>query len=266
VPGERINHKRVQRVWRANRLQQPTRRRRRRRPVGAVLPTYASRPNEVWTYDFIHDQCADGTRLKLLTVIDEFTAESLEITVERTMTAEQVQQVLARLFAKRGAPGYLRSDNGPEFIAQALVSWLQTQGVETRYLEPGSPWQNGRHESFHDKFRRECLNAEWFKNRQEARVVIEHWRQEYNQERPHSRLGYLTPSAFRAQWEAQPPCAAPSLGLSLGGPPEVPARERPSATLGPSVRSPASALGSLPSVALSSAQAEFSLPNPGGGF
>lgn len=157
----------------------------------------------MWTYDFVHDACANGQRLKILTLIDECTRESLAIEVATRMNAQQVIQVLERVIGVRGTPVYIRSDNGPEFIARAVQRWLKQRYVQTAYIEPGSPWQNAYGESFNGRLRDECLNMEWFRNLQEAQVVIAGWHRQYNQDRPHSSLAYQTPDAFRRVYEAQ---------------------------------------------------------------
>jgi putative transposase len=157
----------------------------------------------VWAYAFVHDHCNRGHRLRFLTVTDEFTRQSLAVETATSIKAADVLKTLQQLFAEHGAPQYLRSDNGPEFIAQAVQRWLGEQGVQTVYIEPGCPWQNGYAESFHSRLRDECLNREWFHNVREAKVVVEAWRLYYNQERPHSSLGYLTPFEFQALWERQ---------------------------------------------------------------
>lgn len=199
-----VNVKRVHRLWRQERLTVPRRRPRRRRTDRTVVPPItAIRPNQVWTYDFVHDACANGQRLKILTVTDEFTRESLAIEVATTMRARGVLQVLERLVLQRSAPAYLRSDNGPEFVAQVVQRWVHKQQVQTAYIAPGSPWQNAYGESFNGRLRDECLNGEWFRNVHEARVVIETWRRHYNEDRPHSSLGYQTPRAFRLAYERQ---------------------------------------------------------------
>lgn len=147
-------------------------------------------------YRFVFDACANGQQLKCLTVVDEYTRESLAIDVAGSIRSARVIDVLARLISLRGAPRYLRSDNGPEFVSVALLKWVTQQGIECALIDPGKPWQNGTTESFNGKFRDECLAMEWFRNRLEARVVIEDWRQHYNTVRPHSSLGYATPEAF----------------------------------------------------------------------
>jgi putative transposase len=155
----------------------------------------------VWSYDFVYDSCANGQRLKILTVTDEFTRASLAIEVATRLRARGVIAVLEQLMRERGAPTALRSDNGPEFVAQAVQRWLQARQVQTLYIQPGSPWQNGYGESFNGRLRDECLNLEWFRTLAEAKVVIEAWRRRYNEERPHSSLGYETPHEFRRAYE-----------------------------------------------------------------
>lgn len=199
-----VNVKRVYRIWRLERLSVPCWRPRRRRADRKVCrPIQATRPNQVWTYDFVHDSCANGQRLKILTLTDEFTRESLAIEVASRMRAPQVISVLDRVISVRGTPGYIRSDNGPEFIARSVQRWLKQQHIQTAYIEPGSPWQNAFGESFNGRLRDECLNMEWFRNLQEAQVVIARWRRQYNEERPHSSLAYDTPQAFCRAYQAQ---------------------------------------------------------------
>jgi putative transposase len=202
--GWRVNRKRVHRLWRAAQLQVP-KRRRRRRHVGVSAsgaPTQATHPGHVWTYDFVQDACLSGAKLRLLPVVDEFTRECLAIEVATAAPAERVLRGLARLFAAHGAPAYLRSDNGPEFIAQAVQDWLALHQAATLYIDPGCPWQNGFAESFNGTLRDECLNMQAFASVAEARIQIERFRREYNEERPHSRLGYRTPAEFKADWLA----------------------------------------------------------------
>ena len=202
--GTSVNVKRVHRLWRRERLSVSCRKAKRRRPDRKELPPLvATRPNHVWTYDFVHDACANGQRLKILTLTDEFTRESLAIEVATSMRARGVVAVLERVIRARGAPAYLRSDNGPEFVAHAVRQWLRVQQVQTAYIEPGSPWQNAYGESFDGCLRDECLNLEWFRTVLEARVVIGAWRRHYNEERPHSSLAYQTPQEFRRRYERQ---------------------------------------------------------------
>jgi putative transposase len=201
--GWRVNHKRVQRLWQQARLQVGKPRRRRPRPAHPEqMPTQAAYPGHVWTYDFVHDACWTGTKLKLLPVVDEFTRECLAIAVATSLSAERVLVVLARLFALHGAPAYLRSDNGPEFVAHQVQTWLTLHRAETLYIDPGCPWQNGFGESFNGSLRDECLNMSAFASVAEARILIESFRRQYNEERPHSRLGYRTPAEFKADWFA----------------------------------------------------------------
>ena len=198
--GEIINHKRVQRIWRLEGLSLPLRRTCRKMRTGASVPLAATRPHEVWTYDFIHDKCNRGHRLKFLTITDEFTRKSLAVVTGTSIPAERVRQELERLFNKHGAPECIRSDNGPEFVSKTIKHWLQQQGVETMYIAPGCPWQNAYAESFHSRFRSECLDRQWFHTVREAAVVVEAWRKYYNQERLHSSLGYVPPEEFEYQW------------------------------------------------------------------
>ena len=153
----------------------------------------------MWAYDFVFDTCADGRTLKCLTVVDEFTRECLAIDVAGGIRSGRVIEVLSRLVSLHGAPRYLRSDNGPEFVATAILRWLAAAKIETAFIDPGKPWQNGTDESFNGKFRNECLTLEWFRNRLEAQVAIERWRRHYNEERPHMSLGDQTPAEYKAQ-------------------------------------------------------------------
>ena len=196
-----MNRKRVQRVWREEGLRVPVRRRKRRRLGESTVPAkrlVAERPDQVWAFDFQFDQTADGRVIKLLNVVDEFTREALEMLVERGIDADQTVEVLERLVAERGTPEHLRCDNGPEMTAHALKDWCVLSGTGTAYIEPGSPWQNPYVESFHSRVRDELLDVEEFSCLAEARVVIEDWRQDYNQHRPHSALGMRSPAVFAA--------------------------------------------------------------------
>lgn len=227
----------------------PRRRPKKRRKGIGEVPCRAEFPRNVWTYDFVHDACENGRKLKILTVVDEFTRYSPAIEPDTSIKAEKVIEILKRLFEKHGAPFFIRSDNGPEFIADALKKWLVTSGAKTIYIDPGKPWQNPYGESFNGKFRDECLNMEVFHNISHAKVVIEMWRREYNENRPHSSLGYMTPEEFAAM------CNEQTLGLPLSGEYGCLNGKRQSVLPCPSALSPASALGLLPSIALSSAQA-----------
>lgn len=198
--GYRINRKRVYRIWRQEGLQLPRRKAVKRR-YGDATGTLrrASHPNEVWTYDFLEGRTERGGKLRMLTILDEYTRECLTIHVARSISSRQVIGVLEWLFLLRGAPDHLRSDNGPEFIAYALKQWLQDRHCNTLYITPGSPWENPFIESFNGTFRSECLDRWVFADGREAQIIIEQWRQEYNHRRPHSSLGYLPPAAFAEQ-------------------------------------------------------------------
>jgi len=196
-----VNHKRVQRIWQKEGLQVPYRRKFKKAKgssQNSCCVKKAEYKDHIWTYDFMSDQTEDGRSLKFLTVLDEFTRESLTIEVGRSIKSKDVIAVLEYLFMIRGIPGFIRSDNGPEFIADAIKKWLKKKHVETLYVEPGSPWENGYIESFNGKFRDEILNRELFYSVKEAKVLVEDWRLEYNNHRPHSGLGYVTPAGFAA--------------------------------------------------------------------
>lgn len=214
-----INPKRVQRLWQQASLQVPARRKPRQRATEPKrAPLQAEYPNHVWTYDFLQDATADGRMLRVLTVVDEFTRQCLAIEVARHMPSAAVISVLARVFARRGRPAFMRSDNGSEFIAHALCAWLYAQPVDTHHIDPGSPWQNPYGESFNGHFRDECLNLEDFLTVLEAQVVTERWRQHYNAQRPHSSLSYQTPDTFQRQW---PAAHAPGPGARSDDPPSL---------------------------------------------
>ena len=185
-------------LWAQAGLLVPKKRRRRRIAQGRPRPYAPQAMNAVWSYDFVYDACANGQQLKCLTVVDEFTRECLAIDVAGSIRSKRLIEILSRLISVRGAPRYLRSDNGPEFVSTALLKWTLDETVETALIDPGKPWQNGTNESFNGKFRDECLAMEWFRNRTEARIVIEDWRRHYNEVRPHSSLQYQTPAFRRA--------------------------------------------------------------------
>jgi putative transposase len=210
--GHVMSFGRCHRLWRQAKLQVPRRRPRKRIATGRPRPNAPTGANQVWSYDFVFDWCANGQQLKCLTVTDEWTKEGLAIEVDGRIRSGRVIEVLSRLVCERGAPLYLRSDNGPEFVSRALLNWIVAQGIETALIDPGKPWQNGATESFNGKFRDECLSLEWFRSRAEARVVIETWRQHFNQVRPHSSLGYLTPAEFVTSLEAQDAAPAQATG------------------------------------------------------
>ena len=195
-PG--VNVKRVRRLCVRLGLKLRRKCRRKRRGRGDAFPCKAEFANHVWTCDFVHDACENGRKLKMLTVVDEFTRECHRIEVATRLSGHSVLRVMRELFATHGVPEFLRSDNGPEFIARALKLGLEQSGCGAKYIDPGSPWQNGHCESFNGKFRDECLNLEVFHHPAHARAVVELWRRQYNQDRPHSSLGYQTPSEFAA--------------------------------------------------------------------
>ena len=197
--GWSVSRKQVQRIRRKEGLKvHPKPQRIPRQGVSTGLPTQATHRNHVWTWDFIFDRTDKGSTLKMLTMLDEYTRQCLAIRVERQIRSGQVLATLWQAMMQYGIPEHIRSDNGTEFIAGKIQRWLRVNQIKTLYIEPGSPWQNGYIESFHSRFRDECLNREWLLNLREARVVIEDWRQYYNTERPHSRLGYLSPEGFIA--------------------------------------------------------------------
>jgi transposase InsO family protein len=195
--GWRVNHKRVERIWREEGLKVPKRRPKRSRlwrNDGSCVRQRAESPDHVWSYDFVLDRTQDGRPLRMLTLVDEYTRECLAIAVARSLKADDVLDCLAELFISRGTPAYLRSDNGSEFTAHRVQEWLARVGVQTLFIAPGSPWENGYVESFNGKLRDELLNREIFYTLREAQVLIEGWREEYNQRRPHSALGYRPPA------------------------------------------------------------------------
>jgi putative transposase len=186
--GWKVNNKRIRRLWCNQGLQVPQRRKKKRLTgigvaVGAMSPI---RPNVIWAMDFQFDTTADGRTLKMLNVIDEFTREALAINVDRSIDADGVVGVLDRLALQRGAPAYLRFDNGPEFVAQAVNDWCRFNGAASLFIDPGSPWQNAWIESFNGRLRDELLNSWQFHSLLEARVIIDDWRCDYNANRPHS--------------------------------------------------------------------------------
>jgi len=210
--GHVMSFGRCHRLWRQAKLQVPRKRPRKRIATGRPRPNAPTSANQVWSYDFVFDWCANGQQLKCLTVTDEWTKEGLAIEVDGRMRSGRVIEVLSRLVSERGAPLYLRSDNGPEFVSRALLKWIVGQGIETALIDPGKPWQNGATESFNGKFRDECLSLEWFRSRAEAKVVIETWRRHFNEVRPHSSLGYMTPAAFVARLKEQDAASVPATG------------------------------------------------------
>jgi putative transposase len=195
--GWMVSRKQVQRIRRREGLKvRPKPKKIPRRGLSTGLPTQATHRHHVWTSDFIFDRNDNGGTLKMMTLLDEYSRQCLAIQVERHSTAAQVLGVLERVMIQFGVPDHIRSDNGPEFIAAKVQQWLADNHIKTIYIDPGSPWQNRYIESLHSRFRDECLSREMLLNLREARVVIADWRIEYNTERPHSRLGYLSPEEF----------------------------------------------------------------------
>ena len=195
--GWRVNHKRVERIWRQEGLKVPKRQPKRGRlwlNDGSCIRKRPAFRNHVWAYDFVAERTEDGRPLRMLSVVDEFTRECLAIDVERRLNSEDVLERLTELFIHRGTPAYIRSDNGAEFTAKAVRAWLGRLGVKTLYIERGSPWENGYVESFIGKMRDELLNGELFSCLAEAKVLVEQWRKTYNHIRPHSALGYRPPA------------------------------------------------------------------------
>ena len=195
--GWRVNHKRVERIWRQEGLKVPKRQPKRGRlwlNDGSCVRLRPQHRNHVWSYDFVHTRTRDGRAVRMLTIMDEHTRECLAIDVARKLCSEDVLHRLEALFWQNGVPEHIRSDNGSEFTAKAVRKWLARLGVKTLYIEPGSPWENGYIESFNGKFRDELLNGEIFDTLHEAQVLIEQWKVEYNTRRPHSSLGYRPPA------------------------------------------------------------------------
>ncbi len=219
-----VNFKRVARIWRREGLKVPCKQPKRKRlwlNDGSCIRLRPERPNHVWSYDFVEDRTHDGRKYRMLNLIDEFTRECLAIRINRKLKSSDVIDVLADQFILRGVPDHIRSDNGAEFSAKAVQEWIAAVGARTAYIEPGSPWENGYCESFNSKLRDELLNGEVFCTLQEARIVIESWRQHYNTVRPHSSLGYKPPApeAFISSRPAAQPQSAPPGAQSLASPP-----------------------------------------------
>jgi transposase InsO family protein len=197
LEGWRVNHKRVERIWRQEGLKVPKKQPRRGRlwlNDGSIVRLRAEFPMHVWSYDFVQDHTQDGNPFRILNVIDEYTRECLAVKVARSLTHKDVLEVLAQLFCDRGIPVHLRSDNGSEFTARKVRAWLSRLEVKPLFIEPGSPWENGYIESFNGKMRDELLAREIFYSLKEAQILIEMWRREYNTIRPHSSLGYRPPA------------------------------------------------------------------------
>jgi transposase InsO family protein len=214
--GWLVNKKRVRRLWREEGLKVPHKQRKRRRLAklegvseNGCTRKRAERKDRLWSYDFVMDRTDDGRRLKMLAIMDEYTRECLSIEAERSIAARDVVKVLAKLFEERGEPAFIRSDNGPEFVAKVVKQWLEASGAETLYIEPGSPWENAYSETFIGRFGDELLKREVFAGLLEAKVLVEDYRDHYNQRRPHSALGYRTPAEFAAS------CGSASVAMVL---------------------------------------------------
>jgi transposase InsO family protein len=210
--GFKVNRKRVHRLWQREGLKVPVKQHKKRRlgtSDNGIVRHRASHKDHVWAWDFVHDRTEDGRTLKWLSVVDEYTRECLALEARRSFTSGDVIEVLRELVLIRGRPMHIRSDNGPEFIAKAICSWLESARVKTLYIEPGAPWENGYAESFHGRLRDELLDAELFTCLAEAKMLSMQWRLEYNHRRPHSSLGYVTPAAFAASLAQAPVGAAP---------------------------------------------------------
>ncbi|MBU8922065.1 MAG: IS3 family transposase [Bacteroidales bacterium] len=221
--GKKVNHKRVHRIWKAEGLQLPRRRPKKKRHGNTVeTVNKAQYRNHVWSYDFVADSTERGEKIRILVVVDEYTRECLELRVDSSITSRKVMDTLSWLFLLRGAPKHIRSDNGPEFIARSLCKWLEEQGCSTIFITPGSPWENPYVESFNSRLRAECLNRELFRNKKEAQKIVENWRREYNELRPHSSLGYKTPKEFAQECGEEnislhcPTSGRPPVSLRLG--------------------------------------------------
>lgn len=200
--GQKVNLKRVRRLCRKHGLTLRPGRRRKRRGIGTGLPCKAEHPHHTWAWDFVEDRTESGRKLRILTVEDEFTRMCLAIEVEYRMNSRFVADTLMALIAEHGMPRFIRSDNGPEFIAKYLMRIFAVHGIEARHIDPGSPWQNGHNERFNGTVRGECLNLETFAGRDHARMICKVYGRQYNTERPHSSLGYLTPREFAVRYAA----------------------------------------------------------------
>jgi putative transposase len=213
-----VNDKRVERIWRREGLKVPAKQPKRGRlwlADGSCLRLRAERRNHVWSYDFVEDRTHDGRKYRMLNIVDEFTHECIAIRIDRKLKSVDVIDVLSDLFILRGVPEYIRSDNGPEFVAKAVQEWIAAVGATTAYITPGSPWENGFIESFNARLRDELLDGEIFYSLAEARIIIESWRRHYNTVRPHGSLAYKPPApevfvpAMAARAAAQPQPAPP---------------------------------------------------------
>ncbi len=213
IEGWRVNHKRIERLWREEGLKVPQKQPKKGRLYlndGSCIRLRPCWGNHVWSYDFVTDRLFNGKKIRMLTLIDEYTRKCLAIEVGYQLNSQDILDVLKEIFIKEGLPDYIRSDNGSEFTAILVKEWLGALGVKTAYIEPGSPWENGYNESFNGKLRDELLNGEMFYSLKEAQVLIEQWRQHYNHIRPHSSLGYKPPAprAYITQQKLPSKCHA----------------------------------------------------------
>jgi putative transposase len=227
--GQCVNHKRVQRVYRAAGLCVRRIRRKRLTRTYASPPTLTA-PNQEWAIDFASDVTASGRRLRVFSVVDTFTRECLALETDSSMPSQRVTRVLQAIINQRGAPQFLRSDNGPEVSSRQYLAWCVERSIGTIHIQPGKPTQNGHVESFHGRLRDECLNASWFWNLWDARRKIAGWRIEYNQLRPHSSLHYRTPAEFARDW-AQATSPSASRNTTPPEPPQGQALRAPAAAL-----------------------------------
>lgn len=214
--GWHVNLKRVHRIWRREGLKVPSKQPKRGRlwlNDGSCIRLRPTHKGHVWAYDFVQDRTRDGRVLKMLVIVDEFSRECLAVEVARRLKSQDVLAVLADLFVRHGPPEHIRSDNGPEFVAKAVRNWLGRVGVQTLFIEPGSPWENGYCESFNGRLRDELLNTEIFDTLREAQVLIEGWRRHYNTVRPHSSLGWKPPAPETIATRKPAPMASAIWGL-----------------------------------------------------
>lgn len=219
--GWRVNHKRVERIWRREGLKVPKKQPKRGRlwlNDGSCIRLRPEHKDHVWAYDFVQARTHDGRPFRVLAVVDEYTRECLALDVDRQLKSDDVLERLAWLMATRGVPGHIRSDNGPEFTAKVVRGWLSRVGVKTLFIEPGSPWENGYVESFNGKLRDELINGEIFYTLREAKVMIERWRRHYNTKRPHSALGYRPPAPETIDAEPGSATLRPPQHIHLGLP------------------------------------------------
>lgn len=215
--GWHVNHKRVYRLYRLESLALRRRWRRKRANGVRVIPLQAQAPNERWSMDFVSDRLADGQRFRALTLVDNFSRVSPVIEVDRSITGQRVVAVLERLKEVQGVPQRIAVDNGPEFISKVLDTWAHENGVQLEFSRPGKPTDNAFIESFNGRLRQDCLNQHWFRSLEEARRVIEAWRQDYNAHHPHSALGYIAPQVFAEHWNADETPWSEVRGKGAGG-------------------------------------------------